>query len=71
MTTDEVLQKITELMSRNGIAQPATVALRNSSTFQGIPYSLEKNNDVITLKFFEPASGSIRSIPAAEVASVS
>jgi hypothetical protein len=70
MTTDEVLRKVTELMNRTGIAQPAMVALRNNTSFQGIPFGVEKNNDIIAVKFIETASGFVRSIPVADVASV-
>ena len=70
MTTDEVLRKVTELMNRPGVAQSATVALRNNTSFQGIPFGLEKNNNVLTLKFIETGSGYIRSVPASDVSSV-
>jgi hypothetical protein len=70
MTTDEVVRKMTDLMNRTGVAQPATVSLRNSTTFQGVPYGMEKNNEVLTLKFIETGSGYVRSIPVSDVASV-
>lgn len=71
MTTGEVLQAVTDLMTRAGVTQSAVVALRDQTSFRGIPFGVEKNNDVVTLKFIEAGSGHIRSVPVSDVASVS
>jgi hypothetical protein len=70
MTTDEVLRAVTDLMARTGQAKPAVVALRDHTSFQGIPFGLEKNNDVLALKFIEAGSGSVRTVPVLDVVSV-
>jgi hypothetical protein len=71
MTTDEVLRAVTDLMNRAGVTQSAAVSLRNNTSFQGIPFGMEKNNEVLTLKFIEVGSGHVRSVPVSDVANVS
>jgi len=51
LNPQEVVQKVVELMSDTSHVQPAQVALRDGTTFLGIPFALELSGGKVHAKF--------------------
>jgi hypothetical protein len=70
MSTDEIMQKVLELMNRRGGPEPSTVTLTNGTVFQGVPVGLELLNNVMTVRFVIDHLHSPRICPVTEIAEV-
>lgn len=74
LTRNEVLQTVTGLMNRTGIASPSVVTLRDGTVIRGVPCGIElkltaSGSSGLEVKILE-ASGSMHVIPVDEVANI-
>ena len=73
MTRDAVLKAVAGMMNRSGSIPPATVFLRNGSTFEAIPQGVAVRTASpmkVDVTFYDTSTGNQRVVDADEVSSV-
>lgn len=72
MTTEEVGREILRLMNRSpGILQPSRIALKDGTTFNGVPFSLQNGSqNAVVVSFIVDGESAPRVVRLDEIASI-